>query len=50
VEQALGRPDKESLRNEGSLKVVTASYTRGDQVITVDYVEGVLIKYAISSK
>ncbi len=50
VEQALGRPDKESLRNEGSLKVVTATYTRGDQVITVDYVEGVLIKYAISSK
>ena len=50
VEQSLGRPDKESLRNEGSLKVVTATYTRGDQVITVDYVEGVLIKYAISSK
>ena len=50
VEQSLGRPDKESQRSEGSLRVVTATYSRGDQLITADFVEGVLIKYSISSK
>jgi hypothetical protein len=50
VEQSLGKPDKESLRNEGSLRVVTATYSRGDQMITADFVEGILIKYSISSK
>jgi hypothetical protein len=50
VEQSLGRPDKESLRSEGSLRVVTATFSRGDQVITAKFVEGVLIKYAIASK
>jgi hypothetical protein len=50
VEQSLGRPDKEVQRNEGSLRVVTATYLRGDQIVTADFVEGVLIKYSISSK
>jgi hypothetical protein len=50
VERALGRPEKSSLRNEGTLKVVSNTYSRGDQVITAEFVEGVLIKYAIASK
>ena len=50
VEQSLGKPDKEVLRNEGSLRVVTATYSRGDQSITAEFVEGVMIKYSISSK
>jgi hypothetical protein len=50
VEQSLGKPDKEVLRTEGSLRVVTATYSRGDQSITAEFVEGVMIKYSISSK
>ena len=30
--------------------MVTATYSRGDQLITADFVEGVLVRYAISSK
>lgn len=50
VESVLGRPDKTTARNEGTLRVTTAIYTRGDQVVTTEFVEGVLIKYAIASK
>jgi hypothetical protein len=50
VEQALGKPDKTSERNEGSLKVVTAIHMRDDQRIVTEFVEGVLIRYSISSK
>jgi hypothetical protein len=50
VEQALGKPEKTSDRNEGTLKVVTATYSRDDQRITAEFVEGVLIRYSISSK
>lgn len=50
VEQALGKPDKSTNRLEGTLRVTTATYARGDQVITAEFVEGILIKYAISSK
>ena len=50
VEAALGRPEKTTERSEGSLKVVTATYSKDDQRITAEFVEGVLIKYAISSK
>jgi hypothetical protein len=47
---ALGEPEKTSDRLEGRLKVTTAIYSRGDQRIEADFVEGVLIKYSISSK
>jgi hypothetical protein len=47
---ALGEPEKTSDRMEGRLKVTTATYSRGDQRIEADFVEGVLIKYSISSK
>jgi hypothetical protein len=50
VEEALGKPEKTSDRNEGTLKVVTATYSRDDQRITAEFVEGVLIRYSISSK
>jgi hypothetical protein len=50
VEQWLGRPEKTADRTEGTLRVVTATYSRGDQLITADFVEGVLIKYSIASK
>jgi hypothetical protein len=50
VEQSLGRPDKSTNRMEGTLRVVSATYSRGDQLITAEFVEGVLIKYSIASK
>jgi hypothetical protein len=50
AEQAMGRPEKTSERNEGTLKVMTATYSRDDQRITAEFVEGVLIRYSISSK
>jgi hypothetical protein len=50
VEGTLGRPEKSALRNEGALKVITNTYSRGDQLITAEFVEGVLIKYSIASR
>jgi hypothetical protein len=50
AEAALGRPEKSALRSEGTLKVVVNTYARGDQTITAEFVEGVLIRYSISSR
>jgi hypothetical protein len=50
VEQSLGRAERTADRMEGALKVVTATYSRDDQRITAEFVEGVLIKYSIASK
>ena len=50
VEDSLGKAEKTTNRAEGTLRVMTAIYSRGDQVITAEFVEGVLIKYSISSK
>jgi hypothetical protein len=50
VEDSLGKPDKTSNRMEGTLRVVTSTYSRGDQVVTAEFVEGVLIKYSIASR
>jgi hypothetical protein len=50
VERLLGKADKTSTKTEGSLKIVTATFTRGDQVISADFIEGVLVKYSISSR
>jgi hypothetical protein len=50
VEDALGRAENTTTRNEGTLKVVTAIYSRDDQRITAEFVEGVLIRYSIASK
>lgn len=50
VEQSLGRAERTADRMEGVLKVVTATFSRDDQRITAEFVEGVLIKYSIASK
>lgn len=50
VQDALGAPEKSSDRMEGKLKVTTAIFTRDDQRIEAEFVEGVLIRYSISSK
>jgi hypothetical protein len=50
VEAALGRAEKTTERPEGSLKVVTATFSRDDQRVTAEFVEGVLIRYSIASK
>ena len=50
VEQSLGRPERTTDRMEGALKVVTSIYSRDDQRITAEFVEGVLIRYSIASR
>jgi hypothetical protein len=50
VQDALGKPEKTTERSEGVLRVVTATFTRDDQRITAEFVEGVLIKYSIASR
>ena len=50
VERLLGRADKTSQRNEGSLTVLTAIFERGDQIVSAEFVEGILVKYSISSR
>lgn len=50
AQDVLGNPDKTSDRMEGTLKVTTAIFTRDDQRIEAEFVEGVLIRYSISSK
>lgn len=50
VEKILGKPTSNTPRFEGGLRVLTRTYARGDQVITAEFVEGVLTKYTIASK
>jgi len=50
VEAVLGKADRTAQRKEGAVTVTTAFYTAGDQVISADFIEGVLVKYTISSK
>lgn len=50
AEAAFGKPERTTDRMEGTLKVTTAVFTRADQRIEAQFVEGVLIKYAISSR
>jgi len=49
VRRAFGEPEKTADRMEGRLKVTAATFTSGDQRIETEFVEGVLIKYSISS-
>jgi hypothetical protein len=48
--EAFGAPAKQTSRMEGALKVTTAVFTREDQQIEAEFVEGVLIRYSIASK
>ena len=50
AERALGAPVGVSERMEGSLKVRIVVFVRVDQHIKAEFVEGVLVRYAITSK
>jgi hypothetical protein len=50
VRRSFGDPEKTTERMEGRLKVTSATFTKGDQRLEADFVEGVLIKYSISSR
>jgi hypothetical protein len=50
VNLLLGSPTRTTSRTEGALRTTTATYTRGDQIVSVDFVEGVVVKYTISTK
>jgi hypothetical protein len=50
VEGLLGKAERSTDRMEGKLKVTTAVFLRDDQRIEAEFVEGVLIRYAISSR
>ena len=49
VDAALGSPTKTSERKEGSLRVQTREYTTPDGRVTAEFVEGVLIRYSLTS-
>ena len=50
VAEALGAPEQTTARMEGTLRVVAATYTRQDQRISAEFVEGVLVRYSIASR
>ncbi|UCC39753.1 MAG: hypothetical protein JSV96_18580 [Candidatus Aminicenantes bacterium] len=50
VASMLGAPTSINERMEGKLKVITCTFIKGEQKIEAEFVEGVLIKYTISSK
>ncbi len=50
AEQQFGRPVSVSERREGTLRVVTLVFTRGDSRITADFVEDVMIRYTVASR
>jgi hypothetical protein len=49
VDAMLGRPESISQRMEGTLSVSTSSYRTRDRRITAEFVEGVLIRFTITS-
>jgi hypothetical protein len=50
AERMYGRPAEVSERRDGSATVVTLIFLNGDQRITAEFVEDVLIRYTLSSK
>jgi hypothetical protein len=46
----LGKPTSSRRRQEGSLVVETETWTAGSEVTEVDFVDGLVLKYRISSK
>jgi hypothetical protein len=50
AERVLGTPYDVSERREGSLSVVTLTFVSGDQRLTAQFVEDVLVRYTITSK
>ena len=49
VDALLGRPEAISHRQEGTLTVSTSLYRSRDRRITAEFVEGVLIRFSITS-
>jgi len=50
AERQFGKPIESTERREGTLRVVTLVFVRGEQHITAEFVEDVLIKYTVTSK
>jgi len=50
AERLLGRPEKSSQKTIGEFTVVTLVFLSGEQRITADFVEDVLVRYSIASK
>ncbi len=46
----MGKPSSSKRRQEGSLAVVTETWNAGSEVTEVDFVDGLVLKYRISSK
>ena len=49
VDAMLGRPESISTRKEGTLSVSTSSYRTRDRRVTAEFVEGVLIRFTMTS-
>jgi hypothetical protein len=50
AEQAFGRPAETSRKGDGDLAVTTLVFNVGDERVTADFVEDILVRYTISSK
>jgi hypothetical protein len=50
VERGLGPAQESSGHREGSLAMITLVFLRGDQRITADFVDDVLVRYAVTSR
>lgn len=50
ADREFGKPRESSDRREGTLRVTSAVYVRGEQRIVAEFVEDVLIRYTISSR
>jgi hypothetical protein len=50
VERELGKPTESSDRREGTLTVTTLVFVLGEQRVSAEFVDGVLTRYAITSK
>lgn len=46
----LGEPSETNQRMEGNLKVISCSYEQGGEVLHLEFVEGVLIRYSVESQ
>src|SRR5215210_4921176 len=50
VNAMIGNPASKAQRKEGTLNVQTVQYSTADGRITADFVEGVLVRYTITSE
>jgi hypothetical protein len=50
VNAMVGNPISRTQRKEGTLNVQTVQYSTADGRITADFVEGVLVRYTITSE